>query len=363
MALLGALSCLATLGFGPPVIVSRQVADLRLFPEHAEAMAAMSTDPAISATAAVVLDVDANQLIYARREHDALPPASTAMIMRALVVLQRASLESQGRGSATAAGTEGSRMGLATGEVRTVGELLMGLLIPSGNDAAVALAEHVAGSEEAFVQLMNETAASMGLRSTQFANSHGLDGDGERSSAADLAALARAALGYPAFAEIAATANAVVGGHDLQSTNQLLGSYPGVDGVKTGTTDLARECLVVSNTRDGHRLLVVILGSEDRYSDARALLQYQQERWSWRRVTLPEDGLAWIEDPSGARYRLRSVEPMELFLPNWQWDTVRILRLIDVTGPLSGTTTLGELQVMAGGQVLAATPLTIWSRP
>ena len=363
VALLGAIWCLATLGFGPPVIVSRQGADLRLFPEHAEAIAALSADPAISATAAVVVDVDANQLVYARREHDALPPASTAKIMTALVVLQRASIESQVRVSAAAAGTEGSRMGLSTGEVRTVGELLMGLLIPSGNDAAVALAEHVTGSEEAFVQLMNETAAAMGLRATQFANSHGLDAGGERTSAADLAVLAKAALQYPLFAEIVATAGAVVGGHDLQNTNQLLGFYPGVDGVKTGTTDLGRECLVVSKTRDGHRLLVVILGSEDRYSDARALLEYQQERWSWRSVTLPEDGLGWIEDASGARYRLRSAEPIELFLPNWQWDTVRILRVIDVSAPITGTATLGELRLLAGGQVLAAAPLTVWSRP
>jgi hypothetical protein len=165
-------------------------------------------------------------------------------------------------------------MGLAASEVLTVRDLLYGLLLPSGNDAAVALAEHVAGSEDAFVKLMNEAAAVLGLAETHFANSHGLDDSEQRSSAADLLKLAEADLAFPLFAEIVAQPSAYAAGRSLVNTNQLLGIYRGADGVKTGTTTAAGECLVASATRGGHRLLAVVLGSTDRYGDAEKLFDY-----------------------------------------------------------------------------------------
>jgi D-alanyl-D-alanine carboxypeptidase (penicillin-binding protein 5/6) len=265
--------------------------------------------------------------------------------------------------SANAAETAGSRMGLTWGETLTVRELLYGLLLPSGNDAAVALAEHVAGSEMAFVALMNETAASMGLAQTHFANAHGLDDPEERTSAADLAKITQAALAYPVFAEIVAQDTVFVAGRSLENTNLLLGLYRGADGVKTGTTVAAGECLVASLTRDGHRLLVVVLGSSDRYADATALLDFAAANWQWRSVAVPGDALAWEMDQTGQAYRLRVAQSSALFLPAWQWQVIQSVRMLDPSVPLTATLPVGTLTLTLGNQVLSAVRLTVWDGP
>jgi D-alanyl-D-alanine carboxypeptidase (penicillin-binding protein 5/6) len=283
--------------------------------------------------------------------------------MTALVVLQHAGLADPVVVSPQAAATPGSRMGLSAGETLTVGDLLYGLLLPSGNDAAIALAEHVSGSEADFVALMNETATALGLAETHFANPHGLDDPMAATSAADLAALTQAALAYPAFAQIVATQSASVAGYWLVNTNQLLALYPGADGIKTGTTAAAGECLVASVTRDGHRLLAVLLGSADRYADAIALLDYAAAGWQWRPVTLPDDALAWQTDAMGQAYRLRPAGSRDLFLPAWQWPLTQPVRVLYPSAPLTGTLPVGSLRLMFNGQVLAQVPLVVWPGP
>ena len=266
------LAGLASAGFGPPAIRDGNYPPQHLYSEQIDAMRAPAGAPSVSASSALMLDVDAGQTLYALREHAALPPASTAKLMTALLVLSRVPLTDTVRVSAKAASTGGSTMGLRAGETLSVGDLLYGLLLPSGNDAAVALAEHVSGSEADFVVEMNRAAANLGLKETHFANADGEDLPGQTVSAADLLSIARSDLSYPDFARIVATQEADVAGHHLVNTNLLLGAYPGADGVKTGTTDQAGECLVASVTRSGHRLLLVLLHSADRYADARALL-------------------------------------------------------------------------------------------
>jgi len=216
-------------------------------------------------------------------------------------------------------------------------------LLPSGNDAAVALAEHVAGSQEAFVQLMNETSVALGLKNTTFTNPHGLDDPAQVSTATDLATMARAAFVYPLLARIVATPTAQVAGRALTNTNQLLGAYQGADGVKTGSTDAAGECLVASVTRDDHRLLVVVLGSADRYADARSLLDYATVGWRWRSLDLADNALAWTTGPGGEAYRLRTMERSDVFLPAWQWALVQPTRLLDAAAPLTSTLPVGTL--------------------
>ena len=206
-------------------------------------------------------------------------------------------------------------MGLVSGETLTVRDLLYGLLLPSGNDAAVALAEHVAGSQDAFVRLMNETGAALGLKNTTFTNPHGLDDPAQVSTAVDLAALAKAAFAYPLLARIVATPTAQIAGRKLTNTNELLGAYQGVDGVKTGTSDAGGECLVASVTRNGHRLLVIVLGSADRYADARTLLDYSTAGWRWQSVGLADNALAWTSQIRSARL---------LISPPWPKPPLRI---------------------------------------
>jgi serine-type D-Ala-D-Ala carboxypeptidase (penicillin-binding protein 5/6) len=358
------LACaLACTAFGPFVISDGGYPPLRLDPDSVQLLAQSKKPPPLSAKAALVMDLDANQVLYALRADEKVLPASTVKIMTALVTLQRSDLDDVVQVSAGAAATEGSRMGLAQGESLTVKELLYGLLLPSGNDAAVALAEHVASNEGAFVDLMNETAADLGMRGTHFTSPHGLGDSGETISATDLVSVTRAALAYPVFSEIVATAESNVAGHKLVNTNELLTTFAGADGVKTGTTDEAGECLVASVTRDGHRLLVVLLGSQDRYGEARALLNWANQGWQWRGVELPDNALAWEGSTSGTRRRLRTEDSQEAFLAVWQWPLVQVSRTLTATVPPTVTVPVGTLTLSLSGSPLAQLPLGVWTSP
>jgi D-alanyl-D-alanine carboxypeptidase (penicillin-binding protein 5/6) len=354
---------IGNLGFGPPVITDGGYPPLRLDPDTVQAVWRANHPPDVTATAASVVDLSSGQTLYSLRSDDRLPPASTVKIMTALVTLQRAKLDAVVEVSPGAASMPGSRMGLTAGDKLTVRDLLYGLLLPSGNDAAAALAEHVSGSEQDFVELMNETAASLGMRDSHFTSPHGLDDDGEVVSASDLVTLTVAALSFPVFSGIVATASVDVAGHRLASTNQLLGAYAGADGVKTGTTDAAGECLVASTTRGGHRLLLVLLGSRDRYGDATRLLDWATETWQWRTVDLPDDALAWEINPTGQRYRLRAAESQDVFLPSWQWPLVRVNRMLDPSVPVTTSLPVGTLTLAFGSSPLARLPLFVWPNP
>jgi len=360
---LSVLTGLACAGFGPPVIRDGNYPPRRLYPEQIDAMRRLVSAPGISAGAGLILDVDAGQTLYALHEHQALPPASAAKLMTALLVLSRVPLTDTVQVSARAASTGGSTMGLQAGEKLSVHDLLYGLLLPSGNDAAVALAEHVSGSEEAFVAQMNQQAAQMGLGESHFGNADGEDLPQQVTSAADLLTIARADLSYPEFVRVVATRETDVAGRHLVNTNQLLGTYPGADGIKTGTTDAAGECLVASVTRNGHRLLLVLLHSADRYADARALLDYVAAGWSWRPVTLPDDALASEFGPDGQLYRLRAASAPDVFLPNWQWALVRPVRVLDLKTLFTGNQPVGSLLLTLDGNTLARVPLTAWPGP
>jgi serine-type D-Ala-D-Ala carboxypeptidase (penicillin-binding protein 5/6) len=354
---------IGNLGFGPPVITGGGYPPLRLDPDTVQAVWRSNHPPEVTADAAMVVDLSSGQTLYGLRPKDRLPPASTVKIMTAFVTLQRANLDDVVQVSTRAAETGGSRMGLVAGEKLTVRDLLYGLLLPSGNDAAVVLAEHVSGTEEEFVALMNETAAGLDMQATHFTSPHGLDDPGETVSAADLVTLTTAALAYPVFSDIVATRTADVAGHKLTNTNQLLSTYGWADGVKTGTTDAAGECLVASATRGGHRMLVVLLGSRDRYGEATSLLDWATNGWQWRRVDLPDDALAWEIDSAGRRYRLRAAKPEEVLLPSWQWPLAGPNRLLDSTVPLTSTSPIGTLTLALGSSQLVQLPLFVWPNP
>ncbi len=327
---------------------------MRLYPEQIRAIQRTQQAPPLKAKAALLVDADTGQTLYSLRSRDRLPPASTSKMMTALVVIDRAALDERVTVSARAAATEGSRMGLRAGETLTVGDLLHGLLLPSGNDAAAALAEHVGGSEAEFVRLMNAAAATLELTETRFTDPHGMDDATQWSSAADLMKIARAAMARPAFAAIVAKASATVAGHQLTNTNQLLGTNPQVDGVKTGTTDAAGECLVASLNQRGHRLFLVLLGSSDRYDDAKRAFDFAAATWEWRSLALPNDALSWQHGPDGVNYRLQAAAQKDLFLPNWQWRLAQPVRILDPTAPLTGTQPIGRLDYTLAGQLLAA---------
>jgi len=236
--------------------------------------------PLITALAAAVIDEPCGAVLHELNSGMRLPPASLTKIATALVVTDQVDLVEtvtvKVSGSELSASTDATVMGIEPGQRLGVVDLLYGMLLPSGNDAAIALAQYVSGSETAFVELMNDKAAQMGLSDTQFTNPHGLDDPGLYTSAYDIAMLGRELLRDPALAHIVRTQSyqPAWDGLPVQNHNLLLSLYPGALGVKTGYTDLAGQTLVAAAERNGRRIIVSVLGSQDVYVDVIALLDW-----------------------------------------------------------------------------------------
>jgi D-alanyl-D-alanine carboxypeptidase len=234
----------------------------------------------------------------------------------------------------------------------TIEQLLYGLLLNSGNDAALALAEYVGGSVEAFAGMMNEEAQRLGMRDSRFANPNGLDQEGHYSTAYDLALLARAALQDPVFERIVGTREQVVLGPirwTFRNTNRLLASYPGADGIKTGYTDDAGRCLVFSATREGRRAISVVLGSIDQWGHSRSLLDYFFGNYTWAPLVVPVVPLSNYSDD----WDLGSLEASgvdRVLLARWQKPYVR-WHLSASDGPYDGVS--GTIRYTVAGELLA----------
>ena len=247
--------------------------------------------PHVSARAAVVIDADSGAVLMDKNAHQPLPPASLTKILTALVALQNVDLKHRvvARFSLDELDPDGTAMGLRPGDELTIEDLLYGLMLPSGNDAALVLARAVAGNESAFVGMMNRAAGVNGLRATHFVNTHGLDAPGHLTSAYDIAQVARLAMRDPRFARIVGAGSWTVRGertYTVYNRNPLLRSYRGADGVKTGWTEDAGSTIVASATRNGHRLLVALLDTDDRVGESAALLDWAFTGFRW-----PDDAI------------------------------------------------------------------------
>ncbi len=227
---------------------------------------------AISAERAIVLDAKTGQVLYEKAADEQSLIASTTKIMTALIICEQCNVLERMKIPKEAVGVEGSSMYLQEGEILTVQELLYGLMLCSGNDAAVALAIYCGGTVEGFAELMNDKAHSLGLQNTHFVNPHGLDAPGHYSTARDLAVLAAYAMDNPIFARTVSTKTVTVGQRSLRNHNKLLWSVEGVDGVKTGFTKAAGRLLVSSAVRDGRRLIAVTVNAPDDWNDHKTLL-------------------------------------------------------------------------------------------
>ena len=235
--------------------------------------------PAITAEAAVVMDLDTGQVRYGKGEHERRPPASLTKVMTGYLAGKQFQAQQWITVSETAASTGESSLNLKTGDVLTFDALLHGALMKSANDACVALAEYMAGTEKNFVQNMNLQACLLGCKDTNFCNSNGLPAEGHYSSAYDLALMTRAAMQNETFAAIVQKQQYMVHWQDgrqllVRNTNRLLREYPGAIGVKTGTTNEAGQCLIAVAEKAGKRVIVVVLKSKNRFYDAVALLDY-----------------------------------------------------------------------------------------
>ncbi len=306
----------ATTGFASPRIVGGPDNAWDLSSPQISLLVETEKWPALTAKSAIVEDVDSGEVLFSKAPHERLAPASLTKLMTAAVVLEKADLNRE----VTVPGAAlvgGSSMGLRAGERITVRDLLYGMLIPSGNDAATALAIAVGGSVPKFAEMMNRKAAELGMKDSHFVNPHGMDAPGHYSSAADMLLLAHYLYdNYPLFRKVVATRQVTVSGHPLWNRNELLGTYPGVNGIKTGTTEAAEECLLVSAVYRGHQVLVVVMGSQDRYGEVRALLDHYRKYFVWVAPPPLWPRLRLFDTSTGAVFH--SPGNRDFFVPRWQ---------------------------------------------
>lgn len=251
-----------------------------------------SAFPVISAQASVAVDLASGIILYEKNPDNPLLPASTTKIITALVALDSYPLQRVVKVGKV--GVEGQKMGLVSGEEITVEDLLWGLLVYSANDAAEALAENYPGGRDAFIGAMNEKARELSLEHSVFSNPTGLDGNGHTTTARDLIRVSEIAMTNPVFADMVSTKERVVRSadgrvvHNLRNINALLGKVDGVMGVKTGWTQNARENLVTYVERDGRKVMIALLGSQDRFGETQELIEWIFANYEWKKVSYPE---------------------------------------------------------------------------
>lgn len=323
---------------------------------HPTQIAAAENRPAVQAASAVVMASD-GQCLYEKDADSRMLIASTTKIMTALVCIEQAELDEIVTPKPRHCEVEGSSMYLKAGEDYTVRELLTGLLLASGNDAALALADYVGGSEEGFVRLMNQKAQQLHLTNTSFANPHGLDAEGHASTARDLARLMLACMENDAFRELNATVAAEIHGQYLHNHNRLLTDCPGCIGGKTGYTQAAGRCLVSCCERDGLRLVCVTLSDPDDWRDHKNLYDWAYAHF--RMLDLNQSCSFEVPVLSGSRSVLNAI-PAEgacLVLPREESITLKAELPHFVFAPIKKGETAGRLSVIIQDRTVAEYPL------
>lgn len=282
---------------------------------------------AVSAKSAILLDGVSGRVLYEKQADTQSLIASTTKIMTALVVCEQVNVLDRVRIPEQAVGIEGSSMYLKSGEVLTVQDLLYGLMLHSGNDAAVALAIYCGGTVEGFAELMNDKAYRLGMHDTHFVNPNGLDAPGHYSTARDMAVLAAYAMENPIFAQIVSTKAVKIGERYLRNHNKLLWLLEGADGVKTGFTKAAGRILVSSCTRQGRRLIAVTMNDRNDWNDHQNLIETGFANYSQRQILQEGDRVGTVKILSGQAecvelianadfsYALASDEEVEILLP------------------------------------------------
>ena len=326
----------------------------------------------VPCAAAVLIDEDSGTVLYEKNADERRPVASITKVMTLLLTFEalqagKISLTDIVPVSEHAYHMGGSQIWLEPGEQLTLQEMLKAICISSANDAAVAVAEFVAGSEPAFVDTMNARAAALGMTATHFANACGLDEEGHLSSARDVAVMSREMLlHHPEVREYCTVwMDTLRGGKtQLVNTNKLLKSYPGITGLKTGTTGKAGVCISASAERDGLRLIAVVLGAssgKERFEAAKSLLDYGFAHYDSAEVALPDDAPETLRVQRGTAETvpLDYAAPERLLVPKGEGGGLqtKILLPDEVPAPIEQGTPVGSWQLLRGETVLQELPI------
>ena len=337
-------------------------------------LSARAVDMEIPAKSALLMDVATGTVLYEENAHEALPPASVTKVMTMLLIMEAIDggcigWEDTVTASDTAAAKGGSQIYLKVGETMTVRDMVKSIAVSSANDCACAMAEHLAGSEAAFVDMMNARAKELGMNDTKFVNCTGLDDDAaaaeHKTSAYDIALMSRELLGkHPAIKEFTTIwMDTVRGGtFGLSNTNKLVRFYSGATGLKTGFTAAAGYCLSASAMREDMELIAVVLGSEtsqQRFAACKSLLDYGFAGFA---VVLPRlEETAAVPVKLGTAPAVTAIlsEEAPMLVEKGQKNliTTRLQLEAEVTAPVSRGQRLGTLEVVAGEQILAQLPL------
>lgn len=331
------------------------------YPQSLETPRPSARPPSISAPSSVLVDLTSGRVLWGRAPRDERPIASLTKIMTVLLALERTSLDDVVTVSERATAESGSELGLVPGERIVVEDLLYALLLQSSNDGAIALAEHVGGSVERFVRMMNRRARQLGLRDTSFTSPHGLDDDGT-STARDLAGLTTEAFRHPAFVRIARTKVREIPAPSgpprrIQSRNAMLWLYRGSVGVKTGFTSAAGFCLVAAAERDGRRFGAIVLGAPAAaFSDAAAVLNHGFFTWRVRTLLDAGERLGPVE-VEGRDVPVETGAPIEGLVPRGSGSVVRTLVDRSVGLPVRAGDALGEVVALVEGEEAGRAPI------
>lgn len=322
--------------------------------------------PKLAANAYLLMDADSGHIIVEHNADEQVPPASLTKMMTAYILayeveVGNVSLADEVRISENAWRTEGSRMFIQEGKFVLLEDLMRGVVIQSGNDASVAVAEHIAGSEEAFADLMNQHAARLGMKNTRFYNSTGLPDEGHLTTARDLAILARAIINdYPEYYAVYSEKEFTFNKIRQPNRNKLLWRDNTVDGLKTGHTQAAGYCLVASAKKDGQRLISVVMGAkstESRAQESQKLLTYGMRFFESHTLYDAGESLQRVRVWGGEADYLNLVvtEDMMVTVPRGQAKNLQANIEInpEITAPIEQDQALGSLRIVLDGELVA----------
>lgn len=334
----------------------------------------LNEEPTLNSRIAIAYDRTSGKMIWGKDENKRTAMASTTKIMTAIIVVEKSNLDDIVTISSKAAGTGGSRLGLKKEDKISMRDLLYGLMLRSGNDAAVAIAEHIAGSIDEFAILMNEKAAELNLKDTHFVTPHGLDDPDHYTTAYELAKIADYALKNNIIAKVVATKlyTININGYpkSLSNTNELLGTLEGVNGVKTGFTNNAGRCLVTSIDRKGFNIITVVIQADtkkDRTKDSMKLIEYVYENYEkvnikeivdekfeeWSNINKNRINIYKAKD-SNINLKFENLENDVVVIKKKDLDNIKIEinSVFNLEAPIKSNTVIGKLKVIVKDNVV-----------
>ncbi|MFL6978627.1 D-alanyl-D-alanine carboxypeptidase DacF [Bacillus inaquosorum] len=334
-----------------------------------------TSELAHEAKSAVLIERDTGKVLYNKNSNERLAPASMTKIMTMLLIMEaldegKIKMSDKVRTSEHAASMGGSQIFLEPGEEMTVEEMLKGIAIASGNDASVAMAEFISGSEEEFVRKMNKKAKELGLKNTSFKNPTGLTEEGHYSSAYDMAIMAKELLKYESITKFTGTYEDYLRENTdkkfwLVNTNRLIKFYPGVDGVKTGYTGEAKYCLTASAKKGNMRAIAVVFGAstpKDRNAQVTKMLDFAFSQYETHPLYKRNETVAKVKVKKGKQkfVELTTSEPISILTKKGE-DMKNVKKEIkmndNVTAPIQKGQELGTLVLKKDGEVLAESPV------